>query len=159
ALGDDSHVPRFIETVTRRGFRFVAAVEARSDPLPPPPPVYSGVRPQPERRPFVGREEELRFLDQRFAHAQRGERQIGFLTGAAGVGKTALVEAFLSSPSVSDVSARVWVGRAGCFEHHGPGETYLSVLEALEQLARPPRVERLLKLMRRAAPMWLAQMP
>jgi tetratricopeptide (TPR) repeat protein len=158
ALGDDSHVPRFIETVTRRGFRFIAATEAASLPAPSLPPLLVEP-PRAPGRPFVGREKELQFLAERFSRAQSGERQIVFVTGAAGVGKTALIEAFLASEAVSGMRAPVWVGRAGCFERHGPGEAYLSVLEALEQLARPPRVERLVKLMRRAAPMWLAQMP
>jgi DNA-binding winged helix-turn-helix (wHTH) protein/tetratricopeptide (TPR) repeat protein len=158
ALGDDSHVPRFIETVTRRGFRFIAATDATVDPAPAAPPLIVEQR-KPSLRPFVGRQEELQFLAERFARAQAGERQIVFVTGSTGVGKTALIEAFLASAAVSDMRSPVWIGRAGCFEHHGPGEAYLSVLQALEQLARPPRVERLVKLMRRAAPMWLAQMP
>ena len=159
ALGDDSQVPRFIETVHRRGFRFIGAPDAATDPAAPSTQPFFGEPPKPRPRPFVGREEELQFLADRFAHAQAGERQVVFVTGAAGVGKSALIEAFLGSAAVSETRSAVWIGRAGCFEHHGPGETYLSVLEALEQLARPPRVERLVKLMRRAAPMWLAQMP
>lgn len=34
ALGDDAHQPRFIETIPRRGYRLIAAVEAPS-PAPP----------------------------------------------------------------------------------------------------------------------------
>lgn len=37
ALGDSADAPRFVETLPRRGYRFVSAVEGRS-PLPPPSP-------------------------------------------------------------------------------------------------------------------------
>jgi DNA-binding winged helix-turn-helix (wHTH) protein/tetratricopeptide (TPR) repeat protein len=158
ALGDHARARRFIETVNRRGYRFIAATDGAPAPARSAAPAF-GEEPNPGHRAFVGREEELQLLAERFARAQTGERQIVFVTGPAGVGKTALIEAFLGSAAVSEPAAPVWIGRAGCFEHHGPGETYLSVLEALEQMARPPRVERLVKLMRRTAPMWLAQMP
>jgi predicted ATPase len=160
ALGDDFRKPRFIETVHGRGFRFIADTQVGTGA--PARQVGSAdveTRPQPRKHPFVGRDEELQLLAQRFALAQAGERQIVFLTGPGGVGKTAMVEAFLDSPALRQTVAPVWIGRAGCFEHHGPREAYLPVLDALQRLARAPHVERLVRLMRRAAPMWLAQMP
>jgi DNA-binding winged helix-turn-helix (wHTH) protein len=164
ALGDDRRAPRFIETVHRRGFRFVAetqpaAVESAAGLVPAAPFELPVAEPHSRRRPFVGREDELRFLAARFAKARAGERQIVFVTGPAGVGKTALVDAFLDSRSVCEGPVPVWVGRAGCIEQHGLQEAYMPFLEALERLVRPPHVERLLTLMRRAAPLWLAQMP
>jgi Tol biopolymer transport system component/DNA-binding winged helix-turn-helix (wHTH) protein len=40
ALGDDTQSPRFIQTVPRRGYRFIVAVQAvESSPPPPAPPV------------------------------------------------------------------------------------------------------------------------
>jgi TolB-like protein/DNA-binding winged helix-turn-helix (wHTH) protein/Tfp pilus assembly protein PilF len=44
ALNDDSEAPRFIQTVPRRGYRFVAPVE-RVDDAPPPPAPPRRVRP------------------------------------------------------------------------------------------------------------------
>ena len=38
ALGDDSRTPRFLETVHRRGFRFIASRAAADEPAPTPPP-------------------------------------------------------------------------------------------------------------------------
>ena len=35
----------------------------------------------------------------------------------------------------------------------------MPVLDALQRLVRPPNVERMIALMRRSAPLWLAQMP
>ncbi|WP_423603154.1 winged helix-turn-helix domain-containing protein [Sphingomonas sp. MS122] len=37
-LGDDAASPRFIETVPKHGYRFIAAVEGDAVPAPPPPP-------------------------------------------------------------------------------------------------------------------------
>ena len=171
-LGDDRKAPRFIETVHRRGFRFIAPVSdvPGHESLPVKtltpatrhlaPDIVSDVpKPESSRRPFVGRQEELRLLATRLAKARAGQRQIVFVTGEAGVGKTALVDAFLDSRVVCESAEPLSIGRAGCFEHHGPQEPYLPVFEALERLARPPRVGRLVRLMRRAAPMWLTQMP
>src|SRR5262249_16870394 len=42
---------------------------------------------------------------------------------------------------------------------HGPGEAYLPVLEALGGLCREPGGERLVALLARRAPTWLAQLP
>ena len=105
ALGEDARAPRLIETVHRRGYRFIA-------PLILVPPVsgsrlqvsslQAGGRSQqfeiwnvkPET-PLVGRGTELARLHAWLEKALGGERQIVFITGEPGIGKTALVEAFL----------------------------------------------------------------
>jgi len=165
ALGDDSRTPRFLETVHRRGFRFIAPVTQEADRSPPPIEIASGWQPSARdlrattSECFVGRDAELRHLTDRFAAAHAGDRQVVFVTGPAGVGKTALIDAFLASRAVGEHGLPVWIGRAGCIEQHGPQEPYMPVLEALQRLVRPPNVERMIALMRRAAPLWLAQMP
>ena len=161
ALGDDAKGPRFIQTVHRRGYRFIAAARpaVAADQADASPSSSGRAVRIPHRRLFVGREAELHFLSMRLTQAQAGERQIVFVTGPAGTGKTALVDAFLDSRAVCESRAPVWVGRAGSFEHYGPQEAYQPVFEAFERLTRPPNVERMVRLMRRAAPMWLAQMP
>ena len=164
ALGDDRHAPRFIETVHRRGFRFIAATRRLDAPAATAGRLSAASAHQElgsasrRERPFVGRTPELDKLAAAFARAQAGERQIVFVSGPAGVGKSALLDAFLDSPALRD-SGAVWIGRADCFEHHGPHEAYMPVLEALERLARRPDAALLVRLMRRAAPSWLAQMP
>src|SRR6185369_15148146 len=96
ALRDDRRVPRFIETAHRRGFRFIAETRrvGAGDSVPHGGFAEVGAQPSLRKHAFVGRDEELHFLATRFAMAQAGERQIVFITGPAGVGKTALVEAF-----------------------------------------------------------------
>jgi DNA-binding winged helix-turn-helix (wHTH) protein len=83
ALGDDPAAPRFIETVPRRGYRFVA-----------PAPVGKEARRAPSV--LVGRDGLLAQLEQRLARARAGERQMVFLSGEAGIGKTTVLEAFLT---------------------------------------------------------------
>jgi len=164
ALGDDRRRPRFIETVTGRGYRFLVDLRAGSETAPAAAPLGSAVVGPADdaasaARPIVGREAELDLLAARLARAHAGERQIVFVAGPPGIGKTALVDAFLASPAVRNGAAAAWVGRATCFERHGQAEPLYPVYEALACLAQPPHVERVVGLMRRTAPMWLAQMP
>jgi predicted ATPase len=82
-----------------------------------------------------------------------GERQIVFVTGEAGIGKTALVDAFARSVA----SHRIRIRRGQCLEQYGTSEAYLPVLEAIGRLCREER--HLIDMLRAHAPMWLLQMP
>ena len=152
-LGDDPEAPRFIETVARRGYRFVAAVRRSDEPIDEHP--VDQARPTLPPGNVVGREAELDALDRRLADAVAGARQVVFVTGEPGIGKTTLVDTF-----VARVAARgVWATRGQCVEHFGVGEAYLPVLEALANLCRSSRREQVCGVLARHAPMWLAQMP
>jgi predicted ATPase/DNA-binding winged helix-turn-helix (wHTH) protein len=160
ALGDKARTPRYVQTVHRRGYRFIAPVTTqpirRSEPgvrsrdLTPVP------SPQSPTISFVGREPELAQLHEWLEKALSGERQIVFITGEPGIGKTTLVEAFLEQVAAN---APLRIGRGQCIEHYGAGEAYLPVLEALGRLCRQPHGGRLLELLDQYAPTWLAQMP
>ena len=91
-----------------------------------------------------------------FAHVRQGRRQIVFVTGDVGLGKTTLVETFVHHLGTE---AGLWVGRGQCIEHYGAGEAYLPVLEALGRLCRAPEGAALLPVLEQHAPTWLAQMP
>jgi DNA-binding winged helix-turn-helix (wHTH) protein/TolB-like protein len=41
ALGDSAAEPRFVETLPRRGYRFIAAIERDTAPAPPAPPAWA----------------------------------------------------------------------------------------------------------------------
>jgi DNA-binding winged helix-turn-helix (wHTH) protein len=160
ALGDGSGTPHFIETVPRRGFRFIGQVSGVRDQVSE----VTGQSLTPDTRhpapaPFVGRARELQRLTAGLSKTRRGERQCVFITGEAGIGKTALVASFLSSLAVREAGAPVWIARGVCIEQHGWREAYMPVLAALDRLARRPDAGRLLELLRRVAPTWLAQMP
>ena len=101
ALGDDSHQPRFIETVPRRGNKFIAPLTTITLSIQGPQsrsPQREEETPLPQAAPgkIVGRGVELAQLQRSFDKARRGERQIVFVTGEPGIGKTTLVEEFLS---------------------------------------------------------------
>jgi DNA-binding winged helix-turn-helix (wHTH) protein len=153
-LGDDAKNPRFIETAGGRGYRFIA-------PLTSSPPVPRLIESsvahllQPPL-PFVGRHEELAQLHGALERALSGQRQVVFATGEPGIGKTALVDAFLAQ--AAGAHQDLWVGRGQCIDHHGAGEAYLPLLEALGGLLRRERPA-LAPLLRRQAPTWLVQIP
>ena len=163
AFHDASKKPRFIETVQRRGFRFIARVNTGLPAASHAPPTdeASGLLQADHRTPagvpFVGRGKELLALDDLLARAHDGSRQLAFVTGSAGIGKTALLDAFLERV-IRTSATPVWILRGGCVEQHGPREAYMPVLEALERLAHHPDATRLTPLLRRVAPTWLAQM-
>ena len=150
ALGDDAAAPRYIATAHGLGFRFVALVAVDR------PSVDSSARAAALERRFVGRDSELALLGEALTAARAGRRQTVFVTGEAGIGKTALVEAFLRRPEVA-VDVRTTQGR--CVEQYGTGEAYLPILEALEHLAREVGADRMREVLLRYAPAWLAQLP
>jgi predicted ATPase/DNA-binding winged helix-turn-helix (wHTH) protein len=150
ALADDARRPRFIETRHRRGYRFTARLDT---------PARRQLSPRRLSRPagvVVGRERELDELGARLEEARAGRRQVVFVTGEPGIGKTTLAERF-----VADAAERhgVRVAHGRCIEHYGAGEPYLPVLEAITRLARGSEGQPLVRLLRRHAPSWLAQMP
>ncbi|MGE0826907.1 MAG: winged helix-turn-helix domain-containing protein [Candidatus Binatia bacterium] len=141
-LGDIPHTPRFIETVHGRGYRFIAKVYSPESRIPSlesekhrdaPREQTRDAGRQTEDIPFVGRETELAQLHGWLAKARRGERQLVFVTGEPGIGKTTVVEAFLQQISTD---SKVRVSRGQCIEQYGASEAYLPVLEALGRLAR-----------------------
>ena len=155
ALGDDAAAPRFIATAHGLGFRFVAALAAVGAPteagaVPAAMAPTAGV----ESR-LVGRDDDLARLDRALADARAGRRRLLFVTGEAGIGKTALVEAFVQRTRGDDV----WSAQGRCIEQYGNGEAYLPVLEALEHLARAVGADAFREVLVRYAPAWLAQLP
>lgn len=148
-LADDPRRPRFIETVSRRGYRFLAAPPSASAL-----PAVSNRADQNRLGPgtsFIGRTAELASLEQAWRRANDGERAVVWLAGEPGIGKTTLIEHFLAS--LGDVAC----ARGQCVEHYGTGEPYLPVLEALAELCRGDTA--LPSLLRDVAPTWLLQLP
>ena len=164
ALGDSASEPRFIATVHRRGYRFVAPVTATDAGEAPAAAAERGrsllVWPAggvpTGRAPggLVGRGGEIELLEERLTRALGGERQVVFVTGEAGAGKTALLEHF-----VADVARRQTVAITGsqCLQQFGSAEAYMPVLEAIGRLVREDQGAR--SLLRRYAPTWFAQLP
>jgi len=151
ALSDDPNSPRFIETAHRRGYRFIGQdQQIRSNKS------VSGLslRTADSSKGVVGRDDALSWMRSRLEKMLGGERQIVFVTGEAGIGKTALVDTF-SRNIASDRSIRI--GRGQCLEQYGTSEAYLPVLEAIGRLCREQG--QVVDVLRAHAPMWLRQMP
>ncbi len=145
ALGDAAGKPKFIATVHRRGYRFVVT--------PTPTPSTSG---QQAAHRLVGRDSELTRLKGWWEEAQQGTRQLIFVTGEPGIGKTSVVNAFLDQLPTSE---ETWIGHGQCIEQYGAGEAYLPILEALGRLCRQPDGLDLVSCLRQYAPTWLMQLP
>src|SRR5262249_59644314 len=88
--------------------------------------------------------------------AMNRQRQLVFVTGEPGIGKTALIEAFLARVARTE---NLRIGHGQCVEQYGAGETYLPVLEALGRLGREPRGDEVVRVLQRHAPTWLVQLP
>jgi DNA-binding winged helix-turn-helix (wHTH) protein/predicted ATPase len=144
-LGDDAKQPSYIETHYRRGYRCVAPVGKAS----------AGADISVDAPALFGREPELSALQSVMARVRAGERQVVFITGDPGIGKSTLAESFLASLPVPEVSC----SRGQCIEHHGPAEAYLPVLEALDRLCRSVAGGLAKQALARHAPGWLVQMP
>jgi DNA-binding winged helix-turn-helix (wHTH) protein len=103
ALDDDSTIPRFIETAHRRGYRFIGPISKSTQTAIAP----RGSNP---RSNVVGRNNALSRMYGWIARLTAGERQVVFVTGEAGIGKTALVDTFVQSLT-SDRNIRIIRGQ------------------------------------------------
>ena len=152
ALGDDRTAPRFIETVPRRGYRFVARLAdalpaERTQPM-------SGTHALPAHDWIVGREAERSEIASWLVAAQDGRRQIGFISGEVGIGKTTLVDVALRDLERTH-GRYLRVARGHCVEHYGGGAPYLPVLEAIAALRREHDGADVDATLQRHAPDWL----
>lgn len=164
ALGDRAGAPTFIETVPRRGYRFIGKITTQrpnnhnhngGHKRPFRSPTKSSLPPSSSAATVVGRENELAQLQRCWETARRGERQVVFVTGETGIGKTVVVEAFLKAVE----RQKVWIARGQCLEYYGAGEAYMPVLDAVGCLCRAVGGDGVLELLSHYAPTWLAQLP
>ncbi len=161
ALADDPKSPRFIETAHRRGYRFIGQIDTlvpaaadRGDAAAPTltfglPNCHTEVPPA-----IVGRDHALAQMDRWLEAMRAGERQIVFVTGEPGIGKTTLLDSFMRRIA-ADRRVRICSGQ--CLEQYGMSEAYLPVLEAIRHLCREDAS--VVDVLRAHAPMWLAEMP
>jgi DNA-binding winged helix-turn-helix (wHTH) protein/tetratricopeptide (TPR) repeat protein len=144
ALGDDPKTPMFVETIPRRGYQFIAPIHKAGH-------THRGTSPGVK---LVGRDHTLSELDRCMDRAMGRERQIVFVTGEPGIGKTALVDEFRRRADGS-VALRIATGQ--CVEGYGGKEPYYAVLEAFGSLCRSS--DDVLHIIATQAPTWLAQFP
>jgi len=154
ALEDDPRSPRYIETVPKRGYRFIAEVAvqcAESDEAPTAVTTHAHTAP-PDAERWAGRKGALARLHGLWAETLAGERRILFLTGEAGIGKTTLIEMLLRDLGTEPNPPPVLWGQ--CIDHFGAGEAFLPLLSALGGYVPYCKA-----VFRSVAPTWLAQLP
>jgi predicted ATPase len=149
-FGDDAGNARFIETVPRRGYRFIAPIAETASGS------YEKKTGAPPLSELVGRAAELNTLREAMATAANGERQIIFITGEVGIGKTALVDGFCRQLG-GDGQTRIARGQS--VEGFGGKEPYFPVMEALTQLCTEAGDGKSLKILQQKAPNWHAKLP
>lgn len=169
ALVDTTQSPRCIETVSRRGFRWIgdARVVAGRDGEGAAPAERSAASTLsvPEETEaalpeIIGRDADLALLEAGLARARSGRPQVIFVTGEAGAGKTTLLDRFLDGVGRLKGDAGVLVAHGQCIDTSGQHEPYLPVLEAIERLARRQDTgAEVTAVLRRCAPTWIEQMP
>jgi DNA-binding winged helix-turn-helix (wHTH) protein/tetratricopeptide (TPR) repeat protein len=148
-LGDQIDKPAFIATFPRRGYRFIAPISDESTPH-----VRDSSMSRAET--IVGREGALEQLKQALGEALHGQKQIAFITGEAGIGKTTLVDVFHQGAAFG---GNVRIARGQCVEGFGGKEAYYPILEALGHLLREAGADSIMQSLARRAPTWLVQFP
>ena len=148
ALGDRAEAPRFVRTFPKRGYEFIAPVVDDSVPA-----TLESTRGASR---LVGRETALADLDRCLSFALKGHREIVFITGEPGIGKTSLVDEFQRACMAA---AGLAVARGQSVEGFGGKEPYYPLLEALGQLARGRSSTFVVDTLAKNAPTWLIQFP
>ncbi len=146
-LGDSVESPRFIRTVPGRGYWFLAQVEEARG--------HAVDTRGPQSGRIVGRQQEFERLDGLLQQAAQGDRQVAFITGETGMGKTALIDLFCRQ-LCSD--GQVHVARGQCVEGFAGKEAYYPVIEALGHLCSKDDGKKHVHVMQQKAPTWYAQL-
>lgn len=136
ALGDNPAEPEYIETVPRRGYRFLA-------------PAPAGTQRTLKATGFVGRDAELQSLRTTLELARNGERRIVLVAGEPGIGKTAIVERLRR-----DHPAPVWLS-GQCIQQFDTAAPYLPLLDVVQGLHSRAVEAGDAGLLARYAPSWL----
>ena len=145
-LGDSAAKPIYIETYRDRGYSFISPLLDHSP--------NNGTHQLASR--LYGRTTELVTLQQKFERVCKGSRQIVFVTGEPGIGKTSIIEGFLAQLT-GRMTLRVALGQ--CIESYHEREAFYPVLEAFGRLLKDPAGADFASLLASQAPTWLVQFP
>jgi DNA-binding winged helix-turn-helix (wHTH) protein len=148
-LADDPKNPRFIETLPRRGYQFIAPVGRAAASMDLAAELLS--------TKFVGRNAQLDELHDHLQKTLANQRQIVFITGETGIGKTTLADESVRR-AAADFPG-IWIARGQCIEGYGGKEAYYPMLEALGQLCCGSGGEWVVQTLSAQAPTWLVQFP
>jgi len=130
----------YIETIPKRGYRFVEQVRE----------IAEGEVDVVNARLFIGREREQSDLQNALRTAADGTATLFGISGEPGIGKTSLVEHFIDR--TRDADEECFAARGRCLEHLAGVDAYLPVLQALNDLIG--NHEDLVEAMKEFAPTW-----
>ncbi len=102
---------------------------------------------------LAGRDAELALLQEAYALAGTGQRQVVFIQGEIGIGKTAVVDAFIDGIMAA---GSPMVARGQCVDGFGSKEEYYPVMEILSQLCSSMHGGSVCETLAALAPAWLA---
>lgn len=125
ALEDDARKPKFIETLSRRGYRFIGKTVSSS-------PVFVQHRDGIRDRRLVGRDAALAQLTQSYRSCCDGRRELVFIVGEQGIGKTALCLEFIRRLEATQQSPYIAWGQ--CIEGYGGEAPYYPMIKAVADL-------------------------
>jgi DNA-binding winged helix-turn-helix (wHTH) protein/tetratricopeptide (TPR) repeat protein len=172
----------WIETMPRRGYRFVGPAVRSGDTKDPAASAgpyaaeHFAKTAKPEQSELMNGEQDLRILpppndarshlmvgrvapleilDRTTQRMLAGQRQVAFVTGEAGIGKSAFIE--MAVERLSHQGVDLLCGR--CTERFGTDEAFLPLIDALATRGRTTGGAELLAAIRAHAPTWMLQMP
>ena len=165
-LGDDARQPRFIRSLPKRGYVFLAAVTETGNGRPVIAASVAASQTNTQTNTKIGaadsaihahdrclidRERELSVLRACVERLASKTRQVVLISGDIGMGKTALVDKFADELAVS---WKITVARGQCVQGMAR-ELYYPMLEALAHLCASADGERACRILARIAPAWL----
>jgi DNA-binding winged helix-turn-helix (wHTH) protein/tetratricopeptide (TPR) repeat protein len=146
AVADDGANQRFIQTVRRRGYRFIAPVDERNESARRPPAAFDPALPSapaaaPNGSPFLGRDRAMAALRANLEQALAGRTRVVLLVGEPGIGKTRTAEQLAAI--ARGAGAEVLVGR--CFVEGAPAYwPWVQIVRAFVERRDRAALERLL---------------
>lgn len=159
-LGDDARQPRFIRSLPKRGYVFLAAVMETGNGSPVVAAASSLSATAPKngtialagRDGLVGRDKELGVLRSSMERLSGKTRQVVLISGDVGMGKTALIDEIAGEWAAFP---HIAVARGQCVQGMAAREQYYPVLEALAHLCASADGERACRILAQVAPAWL----
>jgi DNA-binding winged helix-turn-helix (wHTH) protein/tetratricopeptide (TPR) repeat protein len=135
ALHDDGRTQRWIQTLPRRGYRFVATVAERTAPDPSRPAPRTQEAAHPGGTAFVGREGVMTRLEGDLRLALAGQGRSVAICGEPGIGKTRTLEELVTRARARGADAHL----AWCYEGEGapPYWPWVQILRAHVQERGP----------------------
>src|SRR5215831_2756929 len=150
-LGDVAESPKYIQTVSRVGYRFIHPVNIQYDDSS----LLAGksdIATRNCKHRFVGRHEEISAFNQRLAKCEQGAGSILCFSGPSGIGKTALGETLLSQ-----AEGRAMVARGRCAPGLSVTESYAPFIDAFTDLFNSSADAELRQRLKEVAPVWSSQ--